>query len=43
VTLLSDSARSGILSVLLLFFVGAWLLARVDVAAGEREARELHQ
>jgi len=43
VTLLSDSARSGILSVLLLFFVGAWLLARVDVAVGEREARELHQ
>jgi len=38
VTLLSDSARTGILSVLLLFLIGAWLLSRVDVAVGEREA-----
>ncbi len=41
VTLLTDSARSGILSILLLFMAGAWLLSQVDVAAGEREARSL--
>jgi UMF1 family MFS transporter len=41
VTLLSESARTGILSVLLLFFMGAWLLSRVDVAEGEREALRL--
>jgi len=38
VTLVSDSSRTGMLSVLLLFLVGAWLLSRVDVARGEREA-----
>ena len=41
VTLLSDSSRSGILSILLLFLTGAWLLSRVDVATGEREAKNL--
>lgn len=35
----SGSARIGILSVLVLFFLGAWLLSRVDVERGEREAR----
>ena len=38
VGVLSGSARTGILSVLLLFIAGAWLLARVRVAEGEREA-----
>ena len=38
VALLSGSARTGILSVLLLFLVGAVLLARVRVAEGERDA-----
>jgi len=38
VGVLSGSARTGILSVLLLFLAGAWLLARVRVAEGEREA-----
>jgi len=35
---LSGSARTGILSVLLLFLAGGWLLSRVRVAEGEREA-----
>jgi len=38
VAVLSGSSRTGILSVLLLFLAGAWLLSRVDVAEGEREA-----
>ena len=38
VGVISGSSRVGILSVLLLFVVGAWLLAHVDVARGEREA-----
>ena len=38
VGVLSGSPRVGILSVLLLFVLGAWLLGRVDVARGEREA-----
>ncbi len=38
VGVLSGSSRIGILSVLLLFLLGAWLLAQVDVARGEREA-----
>ncbi|MEZ5588105.1 MAG: MFS transporter [Sedimenticolaceae bacterium] len=37
----SGSARTGILSVLLLFLAGAWLLGRVRVAEGEREAAAL--
>jgi UMF1 family MFS transporter len=37
VAVISDSPRVGILSVLLLFFVGGALLARVDVARGERQ------
>ncbi|MCG6967386.1 MAG: MFS transporter [Chromatiaceae bacterium] len=41
VALLSGSARHGILSVLLLFLVGAWLLGKVRVAEGEREARAM--
>jgi len=39
VSLLSGSSRTGILSVLILFLIGAWLLSRVDVAVGEREAQ----
>jgi UMF1 family MFS transporter len=41
VTLLTESSRTGILSVLLLFLVGAWLLSQVDVAQGERDATRL--
>ncbi len=40
VAVLSDSARMGILSVLLLFVAGGWLLGRVDVRAGQRAAAE---
>jgi len=39
VTVLTDSSRSGILSILMLFLAGAWLLSRVDVALGEHEAK----
>jgi UMF1 family MFS transporter len=35
----TGSSRGGILSVIVFFAVGALLLSRVDVAAGEREAR----
>ena len=38
VAALSGDSRAGILSVLVLFVAGAVLLARVDVAAGERAA-----
>lgn len=38
VGVLSGSSRAGILSVLVLFVIGGWLLAHVDVARGEREA-----
>jgi UMF1 family MFS transporter len=38
VAVLTDNARTGILSVLILFMAGGWLLAKVDVAVGEREA-----
>lgn len=38
VGLLSGSSRVGILSVLVLFLAGGWLLAHVDVGRGEREA-----
>lgn len=41
VGLLSGSSRVGILSVLVLFLVGAWLLGRVDVAHGERDAKAM--
>ncbi|RMG36421.1 MAG: MFS transporter [Gammaproteobacteria bacterium] len=41
VAMASGSSRVGILSVLALFLVAAVLLARVDVARGEREARAL--
>ena len=36
---LSGSTRLSILSVIAFFIVGAWLLARVDVEAGQRQAR----
>lgn len=36
----TGSSRAAILSVILFFAVGAWLLTRVDVAAGQRAARE---
>jgi UMF1 family MFS transporter len=35
----TGSSRNAILSVILFFAVGAWLLARVDVAEGQRKAR----
>ena len=38
VALASGNPRTGILSVLLLFVIGGFLLLRVDVARGEREA-----
>lgn len=38
VTLFADSTRVGILSVLLLFVAGGFLLSRVDVERGAREA-----
>ena len=38
VAVATDSPRAGILSILLLFAVGALLLARVDVRRGERQA-----
>jgi len=41
VSVLTDSSRTGILSVLLLFVAGAWLLSKVNVAEGEREAGSL--
>ncbi|MCH2539966.1 MAG: MFS transporter [Anaerolineales bacterium] len=40
VTLMYDNPRLGILSVLVLFILGAVFLARVDVARGEHLARE---
>lgn len=36
-------SRYSLLSLLLLFVLGAWLLAKVDVAEGERQARALEQ
>lgn len=41
VGVLSGSSRLGILSILVLFALGAWLLGKVDVARGEREAAAL--
>ncbi len=40
VTLMTGNVRTGILSVLVLFVLGAFFLARVDVARGEQLARE---
>lgn len=37
---LTGSSRAAILSVIAFFAAGAWLLARVDVEAGQRAARE---
>ncbi|HJP57109.1 MAG TPA: MFS transporter [Gemmatimonadales bacterium] len=41
--LLTGSSRSALLSIILFFIAGAWLLARVDVTAGQRRAREAEQ
>jgi UMF1 family MFS transporter len=38
--LATGSSRQGILSVVVFFVVGAWLLSKVDVEAGQRAARE---
>jgi UMF1 family MFS transporter len=38
VSALSGDPRTGIVSVLVLFLIGALLLAKVDVAAGEAAA-----
>ena len=38
VALATDSPRAGILSILVLFIAGAWLLAHVDVERGQQEA-----
>ncbi|MCB9422048.1 MAG: MFS transporter [Ardenticatenaceae bacterium] len=37
---LFDSSRPGILSIIVLFFIGGYLLSRVDVAEGRRVAQE---
>jgi UMF1 family MFS transporter len=39
-SLLFGSTRSAILSIVLFFVVGGWLLTRVDVAAGQAQARD---
>jgi UMF1 family MFS transporter len=38
VTLLTGSVRIGILSILILFIIGAFLLSKVDFDAGEKIA-----
>lgn len=40
ITALTGSPRNGILAIILFFIAGALILTRVDVAAGERAARE---
>ncbi|ODS29641.1 MAG: permease of the major facilitator superfamily protein, partial [Candidatus Scalindua rubra] len=40
VTLLTGNARLGILSILILFAVGWFLLRKVDISEGERMAKE---
>ncbi len=40
VTLLTGNARLGILSILILFSIGWYLLRKVDISEGERMARE---
>ncbi len=40
VALLTGNIRYGIVSILILFVAGGWLLSRVDIAEGERIARE---
>ena len=37
--LLTGSSRAAILSIILFFIAGGWLLARVNVAQGQAEAR----
>jgi UMF1 family MFS transporter len=37
---LTGSTRLSILSVIIFFVIGAWLLLKVNVAEGQREARE---
>lgn len=39
--LLTESPRGGILSLVVLFLLGLWLLRKVDVAEGERMAKDL--
>jgi len=41
--MLTGSSRKAILIILVFFIVGGWLLARVDVAAGQRIAREMSE
>lgn len=43
VAVATDSSRIGILSILVLFIVGAWLLGRVDVKRGELEAAQVRR
>jgi UMF1 family MFS transporter len=40
VTILTGNARYGILSIIVLFIIGAFLLSRVDVEEGKRMAKE---
>ena len=40
VALLTGNIRYGVVSLLILFIAGGWLLTRVNIAAGERIARE---
>ena len=40
VTVLTGSARYGILSILILFIIGAFFLAKVDIEEGQRMAQE---
>ncbi|MHB8772089.1 MAG: MFS transporter [Syntrophales bacterium] len=40
VALLTGNIRYGIVSILILFVAGGWLLSRVDIAEGERIARQ---
>jgi UMF1 family MFS transporter len=37
--LLTGSSRSALLSIIVFFLAGGWLLARVNVAQGQAEAR----
>ncbi len=41
VSQLTGTGRLGILSLVVFFVVGGWLLTRVDVAAGIRNARQI--
>ncbi len=41
VSLASGDHRLGILSIIILFVAGGWLLLKVDVAAGEQASKKL--